>query len=166
MGVGGDVLDAATFGDDNAFVRADDEQFDFSLGGAEAIVVRGGGGESGLGVGDEAEIDAVGLEGGFEDEADFLDGARRDVEAVSPETEGEFAGGGLPLFAVGGGDEFRSGGEGGCVVFGGRQRGDDLAVFDRATELVEIEVIGVDGGEFCCNLRDVRCAKHGCEFSE
>ena len=39
MGVGGDVLDTATFGDDKAFVRADDEQFDFSLGGAEAIVV-------------------------------------------------------------------------------------------------------------------------------
>ena len=39
VGVGGDVLDATTFGDDNAFVRADDEQFDFSLGGAEAIVV-------------------------------------------------------------------------------------------------------------------------------
>lgn len=39
MGVGGDILDAATFGDDNAFVRADDEEFDFSLGGAKAIVV-------------------------------------------------------------------------------------------------------------------------------
>ncbi len=39
MGVGGDVLDTATFGDDDAFVCADDEQFDLSLGGAEAIVV-------------------------------------------------------------------------------------------------------------------------------
>ena len=106
------------------------------------------------------------FEGGLEDETDFLDSARRDVEVVGAETEGEFAGGGLPLFAVGGGDEFRSGCEGGCVVFGGRERGDDLAIFDRATELVEIEVLSVDGGKFCCNLCNVRCAKHSCEFSE
>ena len=106
------------------------------------------------------------FEGGLEDETDFLDSARRDVEVVGAETEGEFAGGGLPLFAVGGGDEFRSGCEGGCVVFGGRECGDDLAIFDRATELVEIEVLSVDGGEFCCNLCNVRCAKHSCEFSE
>ena len=76
------------------------------------------------------------FEGGLEDETDFLDSARRDVEVVGTETEGEFAGGGLPLFAVGGGDEFRSGCEGGCVVFGSGKRGDNLAVFDGAAELV------------------------------
>ena len=56
--------------------------------------------------------------------------------------------------------------EGGWAVFGGRESGDEVAVTDRATKLVEIEVLSIDSGEFCRNLCNVRCPKHSCEFSE
>ena len=55
-GVGGDVLDAAALGDDQAAVgRLDEEQLNLVRRTAELIVMRGGSGEGGLIVGDEAE---------------------------------------------------------------------------------------------------------------
>ena len=63
-GIGGDILDAAALGDDQAAVgRFDEEQLDFMWRCAKLVVVRGGGGEGGLVVGDETEAGARFFEG-------------------------------------------------------------------------------------------------------
>lgn len=55
-GIGGDVLDAAALGDDQAAIGCFDEQeLDFIRRTTELIIVCGGSGESGLVIRDEAE---------------------------------------------------------------------------------------------------------------
>ena len=55
-GIGGDILDTAAFGDDQAAVGCfDEQQLDFMRRTTELVIVRGGGGEGGLVVRDKAE---------------------------------------------------------------------------------------------------------------
>ncbi len=63
-GIGGDILDAAAFGDDQAAVGCfDEQQLDFIRRTTELIVVCGGGREGGLVIRNEAETCARFFEG-------------------------------------------------------------------------------------------------------
>ncbi len=142
FGVGGDVLGAGALSDDNfAILGADNQQFDLVSSQSELVVVAGSGAEGSFLVGDKAKANAIFLELLLEDEADFLDVSGVDVEAVGAQAERNFA--------------FKRGPSSAVVlnsflihlvpVAGGDIDSNDTG-FERATQVLDLESVGIDGG--------------------